>query len=268
MSGPLIRFTVVSNDDRVMKALVNHIALANDSYKVLRGERAFLDTLFPALPNLDERMTSVMGHGSKPGLEDMGIGTPKLARVQAILNAHRNPPPDLVLAAAEQWTIDELKAFSTWCSSAFNEHFGEFETQRSYGDGLTTLDLDDPGGRLPVDAIVGARRIIRGRTTGGLSERWPVARVRALAHASMGETVPGKVFLTGGRKLEEHEDWRFGVPKKNQIPYAVRVAGSTESGLIGLHALKSVLVNDARDRSAYEIRHRLTRCLLKAAYLE
>jgi hypothetical protein len=256
---------MILNDDPIMEALAKHIAVSVWSLRTYTAEKTFLAEHFPEVPNIDERLERIMGLGSSGAVATVWSAPDKLERLKRILAGHRIVPADLALAAACQWTAEELEFLDDWFLAPMEQDFRETCCARSFSQLLTLLDLKDPAGRLSVETIVGARRTLGNDLGAGGAPRWSHARIDALLHAILGEEVPHKVFATGGKSLVENESWRFGVAVNNGVPYAERNGTATQSGTLDVGALQSAFTADALTRGGAEARRRLRRCLLKAA---
>ncbi|QDV05336.1 Alpha/beta hydrolase family protein [Planctomycetes bacterium Poly30] len=257
--------SVLINDDPIMKALKKHIGVSLWAFSVYTAESAFLAERFPDLPNLEERRERIARLGSRGAVAAVWSEPNKLARLDQVLARHRSAPPDLLLAAANLWTLEEMDSFDAWFLPVLADDDRETYWQRSYSQLLKQLELGDPGGRLPIELIVAARRLLGQDVGRGGQPRWSRARIEALLHAFFGEEVPGRVFATDGSTLAENESWRFGVAEKGRVTYAERQGTVTQSGTLSVAPLAEAFAADAEGRSEAEARRRLRKCLLKAA---
>lgn len=261
-------WTMVMNDDPVMKALAKHVALTHHSYFVKAVEEDFLRGVFPSVPNIAGRLERVRRLGPSGAVATVWASEEQRERLKLPLARHRNLPPNLALAAAFQLRDDEMLAFDDWFLKSFQRGVYESFRDRSFSKLITLMDLDDPSGRLPVALITQARAVLNEDLNAGGAPRWRRRRVDALLHAFFGEVVAGQVFAENGTQLEENESWRFGVRQDDQIPYAERSGSGTQSGPMFLHQLQDTYEADADGRDPAEARRRLRRCFLKAAGLE
>ena len=258
-------WTMIVNDDPVMKALAKHIALVHRSFSVKEAEADFLAEFFPSVPDMAARMDRIERLGSKEGVALVAADGASRERAKAPLRWHRLLPPDLVLAAASSLEDGEMEAFDGWFlkPSGLNSDVHEAFAERSFEELLPMLDLEDPGGRLPVELIVEARSVLSNDLNAAGEPRWNHARIAALRSAILGLEVPGQVFATGGSKLGEGEAWRFGLADEHYVPYAEL----RQSGRLYLRGLPKAFAADAEGRSAEEAGRRLERCLQVAAGL-
>ena len=262
---PALLYTKTTSDDPVAKALRKHIALTHGSYSVSAVEEEFLKELFPSVPDIDARARWVERFGWPEAVETVWSDEALRARLEIPLRRHRLLPPNLVLAAAQQLTDDELEAFEAWFMGPVGQGVRAAFRSKSFASLSLLLDLEDPGGRLPVDYILEARKLLGNDLDSGGGRRWSRERIDSLLISFLGFAAPsGRVFGEDGAKLGENEAWRFGVAEGDRIPFAE----PGKSGRLSIGGLRRAFEADGEGRSKAEAGRRLRRCFLKASGLE
>ena len=259
---PLSAVLVVG--DSVMKALWKHIGLVQKSFFVGDTEREFLRDLFPGVPDLGARLARIEKFGPPQAVAEVGSDRAMRARLELPLLQHRLLPPNLALAAAHSLRDGEMEFFDDWLMTPDGRGAREVFRTRSFERLTELLDLDDAGGRLPIEVIAVAARVLGADLDAGGARRWNHDRIEALMVSLAGFAIAGRTLPEDGQVLGKDEDWRFGVAEEDRVQYAE----PGRSGWIDLQGLRKVHAVDAEGRSEAEAWRRLQRCFLKAAGLE
>lgn len=263
--------TVVQwNGGMTLAELAGHVSLAERSYSVRPPESDLLLTQFQDVPRLDLRRAQVFAEGQSEAASEVRGNPGKLASLDHILRSYRNAPADLSLAAASVFDESEMELCFDWFFSRSGEA-RESLKGRSFGELRELLNLEDPGGALPLPIVTHASQIIGEDFDREGNRRWDKQRLAALAQALLGREVPGQVLGEGVPNDQVTGGWGFRIQANGRLEfweYADDPSGRlTTSTNTGVRNLLAAMEKDRNSHSEEEFFRRFLRCLEKAARL-